>query len=148
MIQIPCFARYYESLGKIHGKAVIAEPIVKIESLQDTINLEMNKDIGEKEYYFVIKNYELDVFNNKRVSEVDFTYNIEIKSTNSNFPVKYYLMDCLTGEIVSNKNVFEIKKNIEYERKYKLVISWNDIEGEISLNNNIEINIRVLQVKL
>lgn len=146
-LQMPCFARYYEILGKMNGKARIAEPIVKVESLQDTMNLEMNRNIEEKEYHFIIKNYEVSSTNNKKISEVDFSYNIEIKCSNNNFPVKYELIDCSTGEIVLNNSSFEMKKNIEYEKEYKLVVKWSDVEGEINLNNNIDINIKVLQMK-
>ena len=54
-IQISSFARYYDVIGKIKGRATIAEPIVKVEKLQDTIIAEINKKSQPIEYYFVIK---------------------------------------------------------------------------------------------
>ena len=86
----PIFARYYEILEMFSGKAIIAEPIVKIESLQDTIEMEINKETRIKEYNFVIRNYE-NIGNIKRINEVDFLYDIEIKNSSDNFPIKYEL---------------------------------------------------------
>ncbi len=140
-IQIVSFARYYETLDKIQGYAVIAEPIVKLESLQDTIQLEINKETERKEYYFIIKNYEIDSKNNKRISEVDFSYDIEIEITDNNFPIKYELYDISTNEKIQNKSKFDMPKNIEFEKKYKLVIYWNDLQEEMS--NKADINIKV-----
>lgn len=148
-LQLPSFARYYELLNNIVGRATIAEPIIKVENLQDTIKTEVNKETTNKEYYFIVKNYEIDSFNNKRISEVDFYYDIEIKNYDDNFPVEYKLYDCDTGEELLNGNnisdKFEIEKNVEYERKCKLIINWNSKE-EMSSIDDIDIIINVSQI--
>ena len=140
-IEINCFARYYENLEKIQTKA----PIIRIDKLEDTINLELNKKTEPKEYFFIIKNYEIDELNNKRISEVDFNYNIEIINSDNKFPVKYELYDCTTGEKVETKNQYNIEKKKEYEKKYKLVVSWNNLQSEMSNTSDIDIVVNVSQ---
>lgn len=139
--QIPVLARYYEKFSKISGNAVIAEPIIKVESLQDTIITAVNKESKIQEYYFIIKNFESDSIN-KRINEVDFLCDIEIKNSSENFPVKYELYDCKTGAELLNGTLkateIEISKNVEIENKYKLVLYWNSVQN-MSCYNDVEI---------
>lgn len=148
LFQNPVVARYYESVAKIRGKAIIAEPIIRVEPLQDTIKTEINKKSQIKEYYFIVKNYELDVNNQKRINEVDFICNIEIKNSNDNFPVRYELYDCEKNEeILNGKKIskdINIIKNMEFEKKYKLLVYWDDVEN-MSNSNDVEIVINVVQ---
>lgn len=141
-------ARYYESILKINGRAIIAEPIIRVEALQDTIITEINKNSQIQEYAFVVKNYEIDSSNKKRINEVDFLYNIEIKNSNENFPIRYELYDCLTNEELLNNTSkskeININKNVEFERKYKLLVYWNEIPN-MSNHNDIEIIIKINQ---
>lgn len=107
-VQEPIFARYYDSIGKIIGKATIAEPIIKVEALQDTIIMEVNRKSNISQYNFVIKNYEIDSKNNKRINEIDFLYDIEIKNSTKNFPIRYELYDITTGmELLDGKDKIE-----------------------------------------
>ena len=145
----PIFARYYESLESFSGKATIAEPIIKVEQLQDTINMEINKESNIKEYNFVVKNYEI---NNglKRINEVDFLYDIEIKNSNENFPIKCELFEIETGkELLNGTNKvqnLEIPKNVEYEKEYKLQVKWETKEN-MSAENAVDILITASQKK-
>lgn len=142
------FAQYYENLGKIVGNAIIAEPIFKVESIPQIVISDFNKKTPNKEYYFVVKNYEVTEGSNKRITEVDFDFDIEIKNSDNNFPIKYELYDCSNGEeILNNLNKTErinVKKNIIFENKYKLVISWNTKE-EMSSLDNIDILVNASQ---
>ena len=141
-------ARYYQSFLKINGKATIAEPIIRVEPLQETITAEINKNVQIQEYFFIVKNYENDSNNNKRINEVDFSFYIEIENSNDNFPVKYELYDCETNlEILKDSNRTEsmdIIKNEEYEKKYKLLVNWNELPIMSNINNT-EIIVRVEQ---
>jgi len=150
VLEIPSIARYYESATKIKGKAIIAEPIIKVEMLQDTIITDFNKKTKVPEYYFIIKNYEIDANNNKRINEIDFICNIEIKNSEDNFPIRYELYDCETNEEMLegnkiSKEIF-ISKDVELEKKYKLQVYWKDVQN-MSNNNDIEIIINVTQKK-
>lgn len=112
----PIFARYYETLQSFSGKATIAEPIIKIENLQDTIKMEVNKESNIEEYNFIIKNYELEE-NQKRINEVYFEYSIEIKNTCENFPIRYELYDVESGEeLLKGTNKISRIKNLEEYR--------------------------------
>lgn len=103
--QIPAFARYYECLQKVNTNAQIAEPVVRVELLQDTITASVNKINPIQESYFCLKNYVIEN-DNKRINETYFICDIEIELTDEKFPVKFELYDCLTGEEIlkgSNK---------------------------------------------
>lgn len=134
----PIFARYYESLEYFSGKATIAEPIIKVENLQNTISMEINKEENIKEYKFVVKNYEVNN-GKKRISEVDFLYDIEIRNSNNNFPVRYELFECETEEELlkgTNKiQNLEILKNVEYEKEYRLKVIWETKENMSDIND-------------
>ncbi len=145
----PIFARYYESLEYFCGRATIAEPIIKVESLQETIDMEINKETGIKEYRFVVKNYEVKE-NEKRINEVDFLYDIEIKNSDENFPVKCELFECESGkELLNGSNKVQglaILKNVEYEKEYKLQVTWENKEN-MSGTNDIDIVVTASQKK-
>ena len=102
-------ARYFEKIENIKGKAIIAEPIFKVETIQDTIIQTIDKETDIKQYVFKIKNYETE--NNgtsKRVSQVDMLYNIEIINEKENFPIKIALY-----EINSTENLLKENKKTE-----------------------------------
>ena len=145
----PIFARYYESIELFSGKATIAEPIVKVEALQDTINMEVNKESNINEYNFIVKNYEINK-GLKRINEANFLYDIEVKNSDNNFPVKYELFDCETGkELLNGSNKvqgMEIFKNIEYEKEYKLRVTWENKEN-MSETNDVDIVVSASQKK-
>ncbi|MBR3614617.1 MAG: hypothetical protein IKL55_05515 [Clostridia bacterium] len=111
----PIFARYYERLEQFLGKASIAEFIIKVEPLQDTIITEINKESLVKEYNFCVKNYLIDG-NMKRINEVDCLYDIEIKNSSKNFPIKYELYDLKTGEEIlkGSDNILRIRNSKRY----------------------------------
>ena len=145
----PIFARYYECLESFSGKGVIAEPIIKVQALQNTINMEVNKESMIEEYSFVVRNYELNN-NEKRINEVDFLYEIEIKNSDNNFPIKCKLFDVQTGEelLKGLKKVegLEILKNVEYEKQYKLQVEWENKEN-MSRENSVDTLISARQKK-
>lgn len=145
----PIFARYYEILEIFSGKATIAEPIIRVEQLQDTINSEINKEKEIEEYKFVVKNYEIDA-NGKRINEVDFLYDIEIKNSDENFPIKCELFDCESGKELLNGSSkvqgLEILKNVEYEKEYELQVEWENKEN-MSDESSVDIVITASQKK-
>ena len=117
----PIFARYYEILENISAKATIAEPIIIVEGLQDMIKTEVTKENVIEEYNFVVKNY-IQTENAKRISEVDFLYDIEIKNSDENFPVRYELYDIETGEeLLNGNNKISRFRNFEKRRICKTI---------------------------
>lgn len=145
----PIFARYYESLECFSGKAIIAEPIIRVEKMQETINMQINKENKIEEYNFVVKNYEIDA-NGKRINEVDFLYDIEIKNSDNNFPIKCKLFEVETGKELLNGTTrvqgLEILKNVEYEKEYKLQVEWENKE-KMSEECTVDILITASQKK-
>ena len=154
IITIPLIAnaRYFEKIENIVGKAKIAEPIFKVENLQDAIIQTVNKESVIKEYVFKIKNFELE--NNgssKRISQVDMLYNIEIDKRAANFPIQYELYEINSTEnlLQDNKKTqdFKISKDLEYEKTYKLIANWQDREGILDADDIVEIKINATQEK-
>ena len=72
----------------------IPEPIVDIEKSQDTIVKKIISNTQIQEFCFTIRNFK-NMENCKKISEVDFEFEIEIKKSNSIFPIKYELYDYL-----------------------------------------------------
>ncbi len=141
-LKIYSFAMYCESLKNIQIRANIAEPIIKIEPLQETIFCKMNSNSENKEYIFSIKNYYINENNIKRISETDFDFNFEVTVSNKQFPIKYKLYDCNTQkEILDFNEKIHIEKDIEFENKYKLVIFWQE-KTEMAKNANVEIIVK------
>lgn len=145
-------ARYFEKIENIQGKGIIAEPIFKVESLQEIVTETINKKTKPKEYVFKVKNYVFENNgNSKRISQVDMSYNIQVINEKSNFPVRYELYEFETNQNIINTNgktedIF-IKKDIEYEKKYRLVVFWENKEGLLENNDNIKIIINSNQIK-
>lgn len=148
LMQGKAMAKYYEMLNKIFVRTTIAEPIIVVENVQDTVISEMNKRSENKEYYFKIKNYKQEN-NEKKTTEVDFDCYIEVKNSNIYFPIKYELYDCSNNEmILETKNEskkIHIEKNIEFEKNYKLVVSWDNKEIVQGNVDDIEIEIHIVQ---
>ena len=135
-----CYARYTELINSGSYYATIAEPYFVVIPIQETYVFEANKQNINKEYFFIVKNYD---DNNKKASEVDLEFDIEISLSNTNFPVSYKLFDCTTNEelLLDNSNKTQkifIGKNILFERQYKLVTSWCDKQN---MSENVEIYI-------
>lgn len=117
----PIFARYYEKFEYMSAKATIAEPIIKVENLQDTIKTKITEDSKIEEYNFVVRNYEMEN-NEKRINEVNFLYDIEIKNSNENFPIRYELYDVETGEeLLKESNRISRIRNFEKYRIWKTI---------------------------
>lgn len=136
------YARYYETINAGSYYAKIAEPIFMVLPIQETYEFEANEQNINKEYYFIVKNYD---DNNPKVSEVDLEFDIEIELSNNNFPVSFKLYDCISNEeiILDSLNRTEkifIEKNTVFERQYKLVTYWNEKQ---EMSENVEINIVV-----
>jgi hypothetical protein len=133
---------YYKSTEYIEISAKIAEPIIKVEPLQDTVKYEIGKNSEKKEYLFTIKNYE-----NNKISEVDFEVKIEIKS-NNNFPITYNLYDCSSNEEILNGNTKVEKLNVlkdeKFDKTYKLEVYCEDV-NKVSGITEIEIEVEAIQ---
>ncbi len=113
----PIFARYYEKIENVSAYATIAEPIIKVEALQDVIIKEVTENMQVEDYYFCVKNYDQNDVN-KRINEIDFSYSIEIKMSNEKFPVKFKLYDIETGEeLLKGNNKILRFRNFE---KYRI----------------------------
>lgn len=145
------FARYYEKIQNIKANATIAEPIFKVENHREKINQTIDKESYIEEYTFSIKNYEIDsITNNKRISQVDLEYMIEIINEKENFPIEYKLYEVDNNlEILNNQNKTElirIDSNIEYERTYKLVVLWSEKDKELDSNTSLKICVNASQV--
>ncbi len=149
-IQNYSVAQYNGILNKIFVNGTIARPIIVVEKLQDTVIAKMDKDSENKEYYFKVKNYIINQSKEKIITEVDLNFSIEIKNSNSNFPIKYELYDCeneeklLNGGDISEKIC--INKNIEFEKTYKLVVSWEDKNELVGNLDDIEIIVNIEQI--
>jgi len=136
------FARYMESINVGNYYAKIAEPIFVVTEVQETYEFEANEQNINKEYYFIVKNYD---DNSQRVSEVDLEFDIEIELSNNNFPVSFKLYDCTSNEEIFLDNLNKtgkifIEKNTVFEKQYKLVTYWNEKQ---EMSENVEINIIV-----
>ncbi len=117
------FGGYFEKISNIKLYFSKAKPILKIESLQNTISKEISQNAPIQEFYFTIKNYE-EVNLKKNISEIPFFLEINLENSNSNFPIKYKIYDCEKNEEVSEK-IF-IDKNVEFFKKYKVVVIWQN----------------------
>lgn len=150
IVQTNSMARYYEILNMFSGKAIIAEPIIIVEKIQEPINIEVTKNMDIQEYYFKIRNYKLDEKSNKKITEVNFAVFIEIKNSNLEFPIKYELYDCENGEeLLKGNNITDkiiVNRNKEFEKIYKLVVSWNDKETISGNLDEIEILVNGSQI--
>ncbi len=141
------FARYYEKISNINLSFNIAEPIIIVEKKQDTIIKNINSNSPIQEFYFTIKNYK-NIENNKKISEVDFEFDIEIKNSDDTFPIKYELYDCLSNENIlledNRTEKIDVFKNIEFEGCYKLCVVYENKNSQ-STSNSIDIEININQ---
>lgn len=144
---IKVFSRYYQKNQNIKLYLKMAEPIIKVEPKQNTIIKKVNANTQIEEYHFIIKNYDI-IDNNKKISEVGFSFNVEIKSSNNQFPIRYEIFDCLSEkEIMQEDNKtsnISINKNEEFERCYKLCLKY-DKEKKSKVTNEIDIVVNIEQ---
>ena len=145
MVLIGYSVSKYKLLITENGTGIIAEPIIVFEK-DDKINTEFNKKLGILEYNFKIKNY-----NEEKVNEVDFLYNIEILENNLDFPVEYKLINLTTNEeieIIDNKTKeFFIGKAEKEEDIYKLEVKWLDKNLDVYSDTlQIAIKANIIQV--
>ena len=143
-----CFGRYFEKIDEQAYYANIAEPIFIVTPFQETNEFKLDKNNTNKEYLFVIKNYE-NMDDNIRISEVDFKFNIEILLSNNSYPLQLKLIDCTNNEEIQLDNLnktkdFIIKKNELFEKQYKLIIYWDKIFN-LAENINVEVIINSSQ---
>lgn len=129
-----------------NGIAKIAEPIIVLESFEEENKL-INKLDFPREYQFKIKNYE-----NNKINEIDFLYNIEIIESNNNFPIKYKIFDVSNNkEIIVENGITEtlkISKEIKEEKIYKIILEWEEKEFEMSENLNLKLKLNLKQYKI
>lgn len=142
-VPITVFAAYNERILS-NAKAKIAEPIFIVESI----------DQKEEDFFYTdsVKEYNFKVKNtlNQRASEIAFNYKIKINSSNSNFPVSYQLFNSQNEELLnggSSTNEIIVSKNEAHEEQYKLLVTWKDMDGNLSEKTDINIEIIALQVR-
>lgn len=139
-------AKYSKKISNIKIGFQIAEPIVNLEPEQSIIKRELKNGDKIEEFYFTVNNYK----NNdvKKISEVKFSYNLEINSSNEKFPITYSLYDCETGEeLLKGQKVTEnilVEKNIEYSNRYKLAVNLSNNSSQ-EMVNNIDIILNLVQ---
>lgn len=140
------FARYYEKISNIKLLLNIAEPIIKVEKNQDTIIKSVNQDTPIQEFYFTVKNYR-NIDNEKKISEIDLEFEMEIVNSDDTFPIKYEIYDCLTNEKVllddNKSSKINMYKNVEFERCYKLCITYEKQKSS-STENSIDISVNAI----
>ncbi|MCR5186645.1 MAG: hypothetical protein K6D97_05975 [Clostridia bacterium] len=146
---INSYARYFKSIN-VEYQGQIAEPIIKVQGITGkTSNNDYNRNTGELEYFFNIKNYEIEDNGSKRITEVDFNYEIYLEETNHNFPIKYELYDMSTGEELLNGENKTLPKHIhrnkEFIQNYKLVVKWDESKHLEGNKDMIDIKVKVMQ---
>lgn len=150
----------FENEGQ--GTAISEIAFYMINAGTETQELKLGKvspDSKEKYYIINVSNY-----NEAKISEVDMTYNLSIKTT-TNIPVSYklYLNDNTeniigTKQLITDKdNMYfykynsissEFNKNIKKTDKYKLAISFDEkysAETYQSLIDSVEITVTAKQ---
>ena len=147
IIPITAWARYQSETSTVKTNGIIAEPIVRIEEIDQHQIYEMNKQSVE-EYRFKVCNYN-KIGDIARISEINFKYNIEIVNTNSNFPIRFELYNSNNNEILNGKNItsdFLIQRNNIYEKEYRLIIYWED-KTELANTTDVNIKVNAFQIK-
>ncbi len=140
LIPIKVSAGYYEKIENIKLYFFIAKPILVIEKQQSEIVKNVYQKEKIKEFYFTIRNYEVNN-NVKEISEVPFFIDMKIENSNQNFPIEYKIYDCENNEeITEDKKIF-IDKNIEFLKKYKVITSWKSDAKNSYNETNIIFNI-------
>ena len=128
---------------KLYGK--IGKPIVNLET-DDKLECKVNEDKFPIEYNFSINNYE-----NDEINQIDFYYTIEVVSSVDNFPIQYRLYDSDINKelkmIKGKSEELKIKKNEKEKRNFKLVLNWNELEGDLADEVKINLKINVVQDK-
>ena len=136
------FARYYEKISNIKLLFSIPEPIVDIEKSQDTIVKKIISNTQIQEFCFTIRNFK-NMENCKKISEVDFEFEIEIKIENKETVVFAHgkkiteeklqslensLAVSKIAGIANNSNAYKIvEKYIDnYKQKYNVIFSGRD----------------------
>ena len=146
IIPIQTFA-FFRDFNKIKVNGKIAEPIVRVEKLEETEIIDFKKDTT-KEYKFKIKNYYLDNSKNERINEVDLIYNLKIEFDNS-FPIKAELYDEEGNDILNGKRMSDdinLAKNQKQEKEYTLVVSWENKEN-MSSSTDVFVQLIANQIK-
>ena len=146
---VSSYAKYYKKINLMY-KSYIAEPIIIVEEISPkTIDTNYNRDTGELEYSFCVKNFEVDENGNKKFSEIEFDYEIIIENNNNNFPVRLELYDLDTEEELlkgnEKTNKEHICNNCEYQKNYKLYAIWDESKELIGNSCNAKVKVKVTQ---
>lgn len=133
----------YDNYIKCDYHSQIAKAIIDIEKDKKTEeNIEESK--LPMEYNFSINNYKDDCIN-----EIEFDYSIEIIASNDKFPISYKLYDVDSNSEISLINgkseTLRLAKKVKISRKFKLILEWKEIDGELS--DEIKINLKVNAVQ-
>lgn len=133
----------YESISIYNTQ--IAKAIIDVER-EDTIEQKITRENFPMEYYFFINNFIDD-----KINEIDFDYIIEIELSSQDFPVEYDLIDCesnLPIELENGKSkILKLDKFKKKSRKFKVRLSWKELDRELSDNLDIKLKIHAVQSK-
>lgn len=133
----------------LKGETQIKNPIILLSSSGEA-NIEISKDVGTYETSFSVRNFDTDITN---VSEVAFGYTITITVSDLNFPIKYQLINTVTGETI------ELNENLETGtiligteatiHDYKIIATWNELDTttEVAESVNVGVKINARQVE-
>lgn len=132
----------------------VAERKIKTEVAKAIFILEKDEFIEKKirqnsfplEYDFTIHN-----FDGTKINEIDFDYVIEIQTSTNQFPINCTLIDCNNGieiPLIEGKTPqMSLKKFEQESRNFKLCLQWQELEGELAENVEIQLKINAVQSK-
>ncbi len=139
------------SLSKYHARQEfgvnmsVAKMVVDLEK-DAVLKAEMKENSFPIEYNFCLNNYKGD-----KVNEIEFDYVIEVENSVENFPINCQLFDCDAQEeitLVNGKSEkMKIKKLEKESRKFKLILSWRELNQELADNIQIKLKLDVVQSK-
>ena len=122
----------------------VAKPIINVIK-SPKIQTEIFENSPNIEYDFLINNYN----NESQINEIPLYYTIEISTSVSNFPIKYELIDLKSNKVVQLTNGktenIKLKSNEKQEDRYKIIVNWNEISGQLAESANVNLKVNAVQ---
>ena len=123
----------------------VAKPIINVVT-DKMLQEQIKEDSFPMEYCFEIHNYDGD-----EVNQADFEYRIYLEDSVSNFPVKYCLIEIQNNQEVPLENGYSttliLPKNEKVNRKFKIVLNWKELDGQLAEEMKIRLKILAIQGK-
>ena len=123
----------------------IARAVVDLEK-DEILKAEIKENSFPMEYHFCLNNYK-----GEKINEVEFDYVIEIECSVDNFPIKYQLFDCDNQKEIAlidgKSETMKIKKSEKESRKFKLILSWRELNQELADDLQIKLKVDIVQSK-